>query len=37
MDSKIKQRNVIKFLSDSDEKLVEIFLKLKKVFRNECA
>ncbi len=37
MDSKIEQRIVIKFLIDSGEKLAEIFLKLKKVFRNEYA
>ncbi len=37
MDSKIEQHIVIKFLFDSDGKMVEIFLKLKKVFRNECA
>ncbi len=37
MDLKIEQSVVIKFLSDSGEKLAKIFLKLKKVFRNECA
>ncbi len=37
MDSEIEQRVVIKFLIDSGEKRAEIFLKLKKVFRNECA
>ncbi len=36
MDSKIEQRGVIKFLIDSGEKPTEIFLKLKRVFRNEC-
>ncbi len=36
MDSKIEQR-VIKFLIDSGEKMAKIFLKLKKVFGNECA
>ncbi len=37
MDSKIEQRIVIKFLINSGEKLAKIFLKLKKVFLNECA
>ncbi len=37
MDSKIEQRVVIKFFIDSGEKPAEMFLKLKKVFRNECA
>ncbi len=37
MDSKIEHRVVIKFLIDSGEKPAKIFLKLKKVFRNECA
>ncbi len=37
MDSKIEQRVVIKFLIDSGEKPAKIFLKLKKVFLNECA
>ncbi len=36
MDSKSEQRVVIKFLIDSGEKLAKIFLKLKKVFCNEC-
>ncbi len=37
MDLKIEQHIVIKFLIDSGEKPAKIFLKLKKVFRNECA
>ncbi len=37
MDSKIEQCVVIKFLITLGEKQAEIFLKLKKVFRNECA
>ncbi len=37
MDSKTEQRVVIQFLIDADEKPAKIFLKLKKVFRNECA
>ncbi len=37
MDSKIEQRIVIKFLIDSGKKLAKIFLKLKKVFCDECA
>ncbi len=37
MDLKIEQRIVIKFLIDSGEKQAGMFLKLKKVFRNECA
>ncbi len=37
MDLKVEQCIVIKFLIDSGEKPVKIFLKLKKVFRNECA
>ncbi len=37
MDSKIEPYVVIKFLIDSGEKLNKIFLKLKKVFCNECA
>ncbi len=37
MDLKIEQRVIIKFLIDLGEKLANIFLKLKKVFRNECA
>ncbi len=37
MDSKIEQSLVIKFLINSGEKTTEIFLKLKKVFRYECA
>ncbi len=37
MDLKTEQRFVIKFLIDSGEEPAEIFLKLKKLFRNECA
>ncbi len=37
INSKIEQGVVIKFLIDSGEKPARIFLKLKKVFRNECA
>ncbi len=36
MDSKIEQRIIIKCLLDSDEKPANIFLKLKKMFRNKC-
>ncbi len=36
MNSKIEQCIVIKVLIDSGEKPAKIFLKYKKVFRNEC-
>ncbi len=37
MDSKIEHRVVTKFLINSGEEPAKIFLKVKKMFRNECA